>query len=468
MPAPLRVLITNLFVAHNSGSETVVELLADGLRRAGHLPMVLAPTLGPQADRMRARGHVLVDRVAKLPARPDVIHAQHTPVALAAMAAFPDVPAIFTCHSALFEVEGPRPHPQIRHWVAVDDLCRERCLSRGVPADRLVVIANAVDMHRFARRASLPARPSRALLLSKNHGHQTMVRQACAARGLTLDELGPAAGNVSDRIEAVLPDYDLVFATARMALEAATVGCSVVVCDARGFAGLLTLDRLPAWRRLNFGAGLLTEPVGVPGLLAAIDAYDADDASGVADCLRAEASLDACVDRYLALYAAALADLEPVDRAARAAATAAWIEDLTPSTATGDWHRAAAELFAFTADPPAAALQAMEFRLGGLVEASNQRLDRALDTIRTEIVTAGSRLAAAEDELRSQTIAVGAKLDGRVADTHAATEALIAHLAAATEGLRLAVERPTLARLFWRRLMPVPFRQVLHRMLAGR
>ena len=67
MPTPLRILITNLFVAHNSGSETVVELLADGLRRAGHVPM--APTLGTQADRMRARGDVLVDRVAALPAR---------------------------------------------------------------------------------------------------------------------------------------------------------------------------------------------------------------------------------------------------------------------------------------------------------------------------------------------------------------------------------------------------------------
>ena len=33
----------------------MVELLADALRRAGHAPMIFAPTLGPQAERMQAR-----------------------------------------------------------------------------------------------------------------------------------------------------------------------------------------------------------------------------------------------------------------------------------------------------------------------------------------------------------------------------------------------------------------------------
>jgi len=99
----LRVLIANLFVANFSGSETVVELLADALSRAGHAPMIFAPTLGPQAERMQARGHIVVDRLAMLPQRPDVMHLQHITPALMAMVAFPDVPAVFTCHSATME-----------------------------------------------------------------------------------------------------------------------------------------------------------------------------------------------------------------------------------------------------------------------------------------------------------------------------------------------------------------------------
>ena len=468
----MRILITNLFVARYSGSETVVELLADGLRQAGHAPMILAPTLGPQADRMRARGHVLVDRVAALPARPDVIHAQHTPVALAAMAAFPDVPAVFTCHSALFEVEAPRPHPQIRAWVAVDELCRERCLSRGVPAERLTVIPNAVDLHSFTRRSPLPERPARALLLSKNRGHQELVRQACAGRGITLDELGPAADSVSDRIETELPAYDLVFATARMALEAAAVGCAVVVCDARGFAGLLTREVLPAWRRLNFGAGLLTRPASLPLLAAAIAAYDPLDAAGVTEAVRAEASMDASVARYLALYAAALSDPSPIDLPARAAATAAWIEDLTPNTPTRDWHRMAAEVFGFAADPPTAWLRALEARQEATAarraDAMEQSLDRVRDEMHAGLAGSETRLAMARDALEHRIEALDQHADERLSRLRVEMEMSHASLIEAVDQLRLAMERPTLARLLWRRLTPVAVRRALHRMLAGR
>jgi hypothetical protein len=359
----MRILITNLFVATNSGTETVVEMLADGFRRAGHEPMVLAPTLGPQADLMRARGHVVVDRVAALPAKPDLIHAQHTPVALSALAAFPDVPAVFSCHNPLYEVEAPRPHPQIRRWIAMDDLTRKRCLSRGVPAEYLTVIPNAVDFRRFARRSPLPSRPGRALLLTKTHEHQATVRAVCLEQGLSLDELGPATARFSTQIEQELPDYDLVFATERMALEAAAVGCAVIICDGRGFAGLLTSEFLPAWRALNFGVGLLTMPTTPEALHAAIAGYDADDAAIVTDRLRAQASVDDSIAQHLAVYAAALAEPAPIDPRALAAATAAWIEDLVPGAATRDWHIVAREIFRIHAVPPAEYLLAMEQRL---------------------------------------------------------------------------------------------------------
>ena len=82
----MRVLITNLYVKYHSGSENVVELLAEGLRRAGHLPTIYAPVLGEQADAMRQRGLRLVDRIEQLTETPDIIHAQHLTPCLAAMA----------------------------------------------------------------------------------------------------------------------------------------------------------------------------------------------------------------------------------------------------------------------------------------------------------------------------------------------------------------------------------------------
>jgi glycosyltransferase involved in cell wall biosynthesis len=338
----LRVLITNLFVANFSGSETVVELLADALRRAGHAPMIFAPTLGPQAERMQARGHIVVDRLALLPQRPDVMHLQHITPALMALVAFPDVPAVFTCHSATIELEAPRLHPQIRRYVAVDDFCRALCVKRDIPEDRLSVILNAVDLRRFSARPPLPPKPKAALMLTKTFEQQNLVRSACAKAGLTLDEVGPATGDMSDQLEKILPRYDIVFATARMALEAAAVGCAVVVADGRGFAGMLRTENLNAWRRLNFGVGLLTTPVTAAALDAAIAAYDASDAAEICRCLRTEASADDYAAAYLQLYAQAIGEAVPQDRS-QAPASAAWLEDLLPSAAPRAWLDVAGE-----------------------------------------------------------------------------------------------------------------------------
>jgi glycosyltransferase involved in cell wall biosynthesis len=338
----LQVLITNLFVRNFSGSETVVELLADALSRAGHVPTIFAPTLGPQAARMQARGHIVVDRLALLPQRPDVMHLQHITPAVMALAAFPEVPAVFSCHSATLEVEAPRLHPQIRRFVAVDDSCRALCVKRGIPEDRLSVILNAVDLARFVRRPPLPLKPKAALMLTKTREEQGSVRAACAKAGLALHELGPATREFSDQLENVLPRYDIVFATARMALEAAAVGCAVVVVDGRGFAGMLCCKNLKAWRRLNFGIGVLTAPVTAASLDAAIAAYDAADAAQVCEQLRAEASADDYAAAYLELYRQAIGEGVARD-ASHAAATAAWLEDLLPSAAPRAWLTVAGE-----------------------------------------------------------------------------------------------------------------------------
>ena len=125
---------------------------------------------------------------------------------------------------------------------------------RGVPADRLSVILNAVDLERFRRRDALPVTPAKALLLSKNQGHRATVNAACAAAELELDELGPGFGRVVPDLENQLLRYDLVFATARMALEAAATGCAVVVCDERGFAGMLQAAIWPPGGRRIWGS----------------------------------------------------------------------------------------------------------------------------------------------------------------------------------------------------------------------
>lgn len=438
----MRILITNLYVANYSGSEIVVEMLADGLRRAGHNPMVLAAGLGPQSDRMRTRGHIVVDRVSALPDRPDLIHAQHTTAAISALAAFPDVPAVYACHSALFEVEAPRPHPQIRRWIAVDDLCRTRCLARGVPEDKLTLILNAVDLGRHFRRPPLPDRPRRALLLSKNIGHQAAIRAACAEHSIALDEMGSAYGRISDQLEHELPAYDIVFATARMALEAAATGCAVIVCDGRGFAGALTSERLAKWRRLNFGAGVLAHRTTADAVSDALADYDAADAALVTDRLREEASLGAWVDQHLTVYEAALSDPAPAASACQAA-TAQWIEDLVPSAADRGWSVIAREIFSVTAEPTTTALR--------------DALADVEDRLRQQIADNSNRLEA-KQELRDALASVEGRLQRQIAD-------ICERLEAKLDEISRASQKPTLLESFkglWRRVVPHKVRAGIH------
>ena len=340
----MRVLITNLFVSYNSGTEAVVELLADGLRRCGHQTMLLAPTLGEMADRMRLRGHHVVDRIAEIVEKPDIIHAQHLTPCLTALARFPDVPAVFSCHSAFFEVEAPMLHPQIRRWIAVDEACKAKCLSRGVPADRLDLIYNAIDLERFKQRPPLPSKPLKGLLLTKNFEHQQAVREACARSNMQLDELGPATGRFSHQLEKDLLQYDIVFATARMAIEAAAVGCSVVVCDARGFAGLLDTANKEAWRRMNLGVGLLTRPTTVENLMEALSKFDADDAAEVCAYFRKVAGAEHFINEHLRTYSQAIETNVQTTDDERSLATANWIEEIGVSRERRRWFSVANEI----------------------------------------------------------------------------------------------------------------------------
>lgn len=377
---PMRVLMTNLFVSSGSGSEAVVELLADGLRRAGHEPFLFAPVIGAQARRMRARGHRVADRLAYVRARPDVIHAQHATPALMAMAAFPRVPVVYASHSSIFEVEAPWPHPQIRHVTALDERGRDRCIGRGIDPARISLVPNAVDLARFRRRPPLPQAPRRALLVAKTQGHIDAVRAACARHGLELREVGVALGQVSATLEDDFQDADIVFASGRSALEAACAGCAVVAVDGAGCAGLLTTEVLAAWRGRNFGVAILDRPTDAAVLDHAIAAYDAADAARVTDRLRAEASAEAYVERHLELYRDAIADPPPDDPDALALATATWLEELLPTSADRPWRNVAIEIGHMHPSPqPPVALEAVP----GLdqVHEIADALKRSIDTL---------------------------------------------------------------------------------------
>lgn len=321
MTRPLNVLLTNAWMDNPGGSETVIRDVSLGLLRRGHRPTVYAPHLGAPAQRLHQRGIAVTSDLSTITEAPDVIHGQHFVQTAEALLTFSETPAIQYCHAWAFWQEAPARFPQVYRYLAVDDAVRSRLVQmEGVAAERVEILHNAVDLTRIPERgAALPPRPVRALAFTKSQGQIPYIQEACRRRGLELDLLGSGVDRLTADPERELVRYDLVFTTARKALEALCAGCAVVVCDNRGLGGMVSSANFAELRRLNFGLRSLSRPVSVKGLCAEIDLYDAQDAAEVSRTARRDADLERLLDRLEAVYAEAIAAPWPDPAAVRSA-----------------------------------------------------------------------------------------------------------------------------------------------------
>jgi hypothetical protein len=321
-PEPRRVLIATLSMTSASGTVTYTRDLALSLLHHGWLPIVYTARIGSQAEVLRAATIPVVSDIANIAAPPDVIHGHHVLETLAAMARFPDVPALFVCHDARAWHSIPPPMPRIGAIVAVDRNCRDRMLfEHGVAEERVHVLANAIDLRRFRVRPPLPPRPKRAVVFS-NAVSSTAIVEACRERGIELDVIGDAAGTTVEQPEEILPRYDLVFAKARSAIEAMAVGAAVIGCDRDRLSGMITSSRFDAMRELNFGARTLQFSATRENVLREIDLYDPIDAAAVSARIRESHDADLIAAQVIELYEQLIAArIAPDDESAAMAAS---------------------------------------------------------------------------------------------------------------------------------------------------
>ncbi len=306
----MKILITNYWLHDYTGSEVVARDLALELKRQGHQPVLFARKLGPVSRELTSHGIEVTSDLASLSTVPDVIHGQHHPVMVEALLHFPSVPGVWVCHDATSRFDEPFYFPRFLRYVAVDDRCRKRVEScPDIPASRIEVIWNAVDLERFRPRDPLPSKPGRALIFSNyatRHTHLPAVRDACKRAGLHLDVVGHGAGTAVPDPESVLPRYDIVFAKARCALEAMAVGNAVVLCDFGGAGPMVTSGNFDRLRRMNFGRRVLEKPLRWDSLKPEMDRYDPAEAALVSQRVRSEGGLAEATHRWVELYASVL------------------------------------------------------------------------------------------------------------------------------------------------------------------
>jgi hypothetical protein len=322
----VRVLIAAGYLAEHSGAELYVAEIAESLMERAHEVTVFAPRLGPLADKVRFGGVGVTDNLRDV-TTPDVIHGQGPLAVTSVLDRFPAVPALVVCHDHR-EVWPRRvlTAPSVVALAGVSRVCTKELVDQGAPVARTELMLNFVDTDRFQRRPPLPKAPKRALMFSnyaRPDGYVEEVRSACDSRGICLDVVGSGVGNRREDPERILVEYDIVIAKGRSALEAAAVGCAVVLCDFAGVGPMVTPEAFDDLREKNFGYEALTTPHSQEAVGHQLDKYDAAASSEVCERLRAECSLEQYVNDLEARFAAMVSHGSPTSPARPAPARVA-------------------------------------------------------------------------------------------------------------------------------------------------
>jgi glycosyltransferase involved in cell wall biosynthesis len=333
----MRILITNNSLTGRTGTELYVRDIAIRLQERGHTPIAYSTALGDVATELHKATIPVVDDLRNLPFKPDIIHGQHHLDTMTALLSLPGVPAVYFCHGWLPWEEIPPVFPRILRYVAVDRTCLDRVLYESrIPEEKVQVLLNFVDMQRFRPRGPLPSRLKRALVFSnqaKEDNYVKTLREACAQFKIEVDVIGSSAKTATNEPEKLLPQYDLVFAKARAALEAMAVGCAVIVCDANGCGPLVSPQNFDRLRSLNFGIRALRNPFMQEYLVEQIRKYDATQAAEVSQRVRCEADLGHTTDQIVRLYEEVIEEFKqspPLDAAAELRAAGAYFQSFSP------------------------------------------------------------------------------------------------------------------------------------------
>ena len=302
------VLITNIGYAWKSGTEVVVRDLAAGLVSRGRRVTIFSNTLGGDfVESSRQAGVAVVDQLDAITDPPDLIHAHHVLPSAEAFLRFPHAPAVMACHGSLAWHDEPLMFPQVLRYIAVDLACYERLISAGIAPERVLTLYNAVDLKRIPPRPlPLSERPMRVAAFGKAAVLAPMLNELCIANGYTFEVIGGHSGTSTPENELV--GFDLIFATARAAIEALACGCAVVLADGRGCGGMVTNNDYARLRANNFGLRILTNPSSLVELAKAILAYDPADAAKISARVREDADLERLLDGVTSVHDEVLAE----------------------------------------------------------------------------------------------------------------------------------------------------------------
>ena len=309
----MKILITNFRLAERTASEVSVRDMAVALQGLGHDVCVFVSKKGALAEELDTFGISVITHPGQAPFKPDLIHGQYNLETIAALLSFPDRPALYLSNGTRQWREHPPLHPRILRYLSFSVSGRDWLREVGIPREMCRCIPNLVGMERFVTVRRLPEEPVKALFYDRTSGQGRNlddIRQACQRCNIQLQFVGDLVGKSPTRPEIMLPEYDLVFASGRSAIEALACGCAVVPVRNGRWGKLVTTANFEQARDENFS---LTEeaaavPVPVESLVHELENWDWRNLAPVARRIREELNAPSVAAQLVKIYEEVLAE----------------------------------------------------------------------------------------------------------------------------------------------------------------
>jgi hypothetical protein len=313
----MKILMTNHRLQSLGGTELFVAEIAEALVARGHQVCVFSTAISnPIAYRLTNLQIPFITDPKACPFTPDIIHGQHHLEAITALCSWPTCPAIYFIHGATPWEEAPPKHPRILRYLGTSPrfawFVAETC---GFPESSFIVAPNFFDSRRFTQPRPPTSTTSRALVF-----HNTMapdgpaiksLRSACETVGLKLDTLGHAFGQTSPNPEHLLPDYDVVFAAGRSAIEAMASGCAVIPVSAEQSADWICPDNFADLAMRNFTAEVHAPPIDLQHIISELRRITPAQTLAITQLIRQEATIDRTTDILISAYTSAISQPLP-------------------------------------------------------------------------------------------------------------------------------------------------------------
>ena len=236
----MKVLVTNHHLDQFRGSECFTYAIANELKQRGHSIDVFS-FLGGKVQRLMNKFARPVEIIEAVRKRYDLALINHnTCVDIVGDEYYKTVQ---TCHDIFTPLEQPKQGCQ--HYVAVSEEVETHLDKLGYQS---TIIRNGIDTERFSIRRRTSKTLKRVLALTSNVESLRIIKDACRLKGVSFHAVD---SEKTWDIEAVINSNDLVFASGRGALQAASCGRNVIVLD-KVLDGYLTHNNALDIRENNF------------------------------------------------------------------------------------------------------------------------------------------------------------------------------------------------------------------------